>query len=133
MKKTLNIDSITNELREHSPFFRRQPAPPPSETPIQQPAVQEPQHTRLEAIQPELDDQPRTPRSVSTSRTPRTGYLPSKRHMKRHAFEIYLDQYDSLVRLAAQDRLRGGVGSMSQMVREAIDRLIAERSGKKAT
>jgi hypothetical protein len=48
--------------------------------------------------------------------------------MKRHAFEIYLDQYESLVGLAAEDRMRGGVGSMSQMVREAIDRLIAEQN-----
>ena len=47
--------------------------------------------------------------------------------MKRHSFEIYFDQYDSLVHLAAAERMRGGVGSMSQMVREAIDRLIAER------
>jgi hypothetical protein len=44
--------------------------------------------------------------------------------MKRHAFEIYYDQYDSLTRLAAEERMNGGVGSMSQMVREAIDRLI---------
>jgi len=47
--------------------------------------------------------------------------------MKRHAFEIYFDQYESLVRLAAEDRMSGGMGSMSQMVREALDQLIAER------
>jgi hypothetical protein len=50
--------------------------------------------------------------------------------MIRHAFEIYHDQYQSLVRLAAEERIAGGVGSMSQMVRAALDRLIAERNGE---
>jgi hypothetical protein len=50
--------------------------------------------------------------------------------MIRHAFEIYHDQYESLVRLAAEERMEGGVGSMSQMVRGALDRLIAERHGE---
>ena len=51
--------------------------------------------------------------------------------MKRHPFEIYWDQYESLQRLAMEDRLRGGVGSMSQMVRDALDRLITERTKNK--
>jgi hypothetical protein len=50
--------------------------------------------------------------------------------MIRHAFEIYHDQYQSLMRLAAEERIEGGPGSMSQMVREALDRLIAERNGE---
>ncbi|GHB60686.1 hypothetical protein GCM10010347_33420 [Streptomyces cirratus] len=51
-----------------------------------------------------------------------------KRIMKqRHPFDIYQDQYESLQSLALEERKQGGVGSMSAMVREAIDKLLAER------
>ncbi len=54
-----------------------------------------------------------------------------KRVMKqRHPFDIYQDQYDSLKELASEERKQGGVGSMSAMVREAIDKLISERKRK---
>ncbi len=45
---------------------------------------------------------------------------------QRHPFDIYNDQYDALKQLALEDRMRGGVGSMSAMVREAIDDFIAK-------
>ncbi len=56
----------------------------------------------------------------------------TKRVMKqRQPFDIYQDQYDALKQIALEERMRGGVGSMSAMVREAIDRIIAEkRTGK---
>jgi hypothetical protein len=46
---------------------------------------------------------------------------------QRHPFDIYQDQYDSLQRLALEERKQGGVGSMSAMVREALDWIIAEK------
>ena len=143
MKKQLNTDAIANELRELSPFFRRatpeQAAlPPAEEQSVQQTGPDESARKDQKPIQPNPGNQDRTtrtggtPRPSRTPRTPRTGLPPVKRHMKRHSFEIYFDQYESLVRLAAAERLDGGVGSMSQMVREAIDRLIAERSEEHA-
>jgi len=39
----------------------------------------------------------------------------------RHPFDIYEDQLDTLKQLSIEDRMRGGVGSMSAMVREALD------------
>jgi len=45
---------------------------------------------------------------------------------QRHPFDIYNDQYDALKQLALEDRMRGGAGSMSAMVREAIDDFIAK-------
>ena len=48
--------------------------------------------------------------------------------MIRHPFELYQDQVEALRQLAANDRMRGGAGSMSAMVRDAIDRLIDEQS-----
>lgn len=51
-----------------------------------------------------------------------------KRVMKqRQPFDIYQDQYDALKRIALEERMQGGVGSMSAMVRDAIDRIIAEK------
>lgn len=46
--------------------------------------------------------------------------------MRRHPFEVYADQVETLRQLALEERMTGGVGSMSKMVRDAIDRLIEE-------
>jgi len=51
----------------------------------------------------------------------------SKRKIKsRHAFDIYEDQVEVLQKLSLEDRMRGGPGSMSAMVREALDDFIAK-------
>ncbi len=118
MKKQLNTDTVANELRDASAFFRPRPAPPP--------AVPE---QRQELIRSAAGEGQQAARTGSTSRPPRAG-APPRRRMKRHPFEIYEDQYDSLVRLAAEERMAGGAGSMSRMVRDALDRLIAERRGE---
>ena len=44
----------------------------------------------------------------------------------RHPFDIYEDQNDTLKQLSLEDRKRGGQGSMSAMVREALDDYIAK-------
>ena len=57
--------------------------------------------------------------------------VPLKRVMKqRWPVDIYQDQYESLKQLATEERRNGGVGSMSAMIREALDKLIAERRRK---
>jgi hypothetical protein len=56
---------------------------------------------------------------------------PNKRYMKqRHPFDIYQDQYDSLKELALEERKQGGLGSMSAMVRDALDKYISEKRKK---
>jgi hypothetical protein len=50
---------------------------------------------------------------------------------QRWPVDIYHDQYESLQRLALEDRMQGGVGSMSAMVREALDKLIKEKQESK--
>src|SRR5438270_7284444 len=51
-----------------------------------------------------------------------------KRVMKqRHPFDIYHDQYETLKQLAEDERRQGGVGSMSAMVRESMDKFIAKQ------
>jgi hypothetical protein len=57
--------------------------------------------------------------------------VPLKRVMKeRWPVNIYQDQYESLQQLALEERKQGGMGSMSAMVRAAIDKLITERRQK---
>jgi hypothetical protein len=42
-------------------------------------------------------------------------------------FEIYQDQHASLKRFSLEEQGRGEKGSMSQMVREALDAYISKR------
>jgi hypothetical protein len=52
----------------------------------------------------------------------------NKRPVKpRHGFDIYWDQYEALVKWSNEEKLQGGTGSMSRMVREALDDYIAKR------
>ena len=73
-----------------------------------------------------------TPKATSTSestqtRTPRTPVRPGRiepsvrRQMIRHPFELYMDQLESLRARSELQRRNGQAGSMSQMVRQAID------------
>jgi soluble cytochrome b562 len=48
----------------------------------------------------------------------------------RHGFDIYVDQYEQLVKWANEEKLQGGTGSMSRMAREALDMYIASRKKK---
>jgi hypothetical protein len=112
MSKHLNADSITNEL-EGSAFF-------PRRTPASQP----------EEAQPVADPVPLVP-PVRGDRGGRP-VPPGRRVMKqRHPFDIYRDQYEALRELALEERKQGGVGSMSAMVRQAIDQLVAEKRSLK--
>ena len=121
MKKQLNTDLIGNELREGSAFFRdfnkRSDSPAPS------PAAEitrtlEPQSL---AQQPE---QPLPERSNA-----RTTVRPNaKRIITRNSFEIYEDQMDSLRELSYRQKREGRVGSMSAMVRDAIDKFLKDKS-----
>ena len=50
-----------------------------------------------------------------------------RRAIARKSFEVFQDQFDTFKRLSLEDQLRGGKGNMSEMVREALDRFIAEQ------
>ena len=53
-----------------------------------------------------------------------------RRVITRYAFEFYLDQIEDLRRISLEDKLQGERGSMSEMVREAIDQYIAKRKDR---
>jgi hypothetical protein len=55
----------------------------------------------------------------SNARTPVRPF--GKRIITRNSFEIYEDQMDALRKRSFQEKMEGKLGSMSQMVRDAID------------
>ena len=50
-----------------------------------------------------------------------------KRTITRYAFEFFQDQIETLKKFSIEEQIRGEKGSMSQMVREALDAYIAKR------
>lgn len=102
------------------------------------PAITQPQQPPTSSLVPVREDLPGRGdrgdqnRRAGWSEAPVgfAGGANGNRKMKpRHAFDIYQDQFESLRQLALEDRMRGGPGSMSAMVREAIDRYIANARG----
>ncbi|MDP9357936.1 MAG: hypothetical protein M3R02_22160 [Chloroflexota bacterium] len=112
-KQRPDPDKIANELRGASSFFKRPDAPAPQEPPP-------PAETASPRETPPIQT-PEAPRPVRPVR-------PLKRQMIRHPFELYMDQLDRLCEVAQQQRQRGETGSMSKMVRDAIDRFLDEQS-----
>ena len=55
----------------------------------------------------------------------------AKRIITRNSFEIYEDQMDSLRKLSYHEKMEGKPGSMSGMVREAIDKYLLKRTSAK--
>lgn len=109
-KQRPDPDKLTNELAGASAFFRRSAPTTPSNANDQA---------------PEPTTSPTTP-EPQPDRPDRSG-RPGRRFMIRHGFEVYADQLDRLRELSEQKRRQGENGSMSKMVRDAIDRLLDEQ------
>jgi hypothetical protein len=110
----LELDDLTNNLKQSSgkginAFFS---SPPP------------PQEKKKPAIQEEQEKEAKQNGTPHTVPQPDTNKRPVK---TRHGFDIYWDQYEQLVRWSEEEKLQGGTGSMSRMVREALDDYIAKR------
>src|SRR5512144_2199400 len=129
MKKQLNVSAITNELRGNSAFFPRYKKEPAAD-PVPDLAPLPSNHQQAPAARPLHPGRVVPPVPLVP---PVPGVPPIKRVMKhRWPVDIYQDQYESLQELALEERKQGGIGSMSAMVRQALDELIAKkRSSKK--
>ncbi|MGA5823441.1 hypothetical protein ACPC54_36940 [Kitasatospora sp. NPDC094028] len=115
MTKKLDTSTITNEL-EGSVFFSRRPEPntrpamPPSEQAHSHPADR--------------------PGPQAEARPP----IEHRAIRQRHKFDIYEDQYDALRQIAEEQRgPNGQPGSMSAMVREALDVYLRDRKASSQT
>jgi hypothetical protein len=126
----LELDALTNNLKQSSgkgvDAFFSPPIPQEEKKPVMQ-EEQDKKGSQEETLRPV----PPVPVVPPVLPVPPVPGVPPKRVMKeRWPVNIYHDQYQSLKDLAAEERKQGGLGSMSQMVREAIDKLIAERRQK---
>jgi hypothetical protein len=99
-KKQYDITHLTNELAEGKSLFFSDPPKREEPTREQNPSVPE----RANAPTPERAN--------------------GKRIITRNSFEIYEDQMDSLRERSYQEKRAGKVGSMSAMVRDAIDEFL---------
>ena len=120
MTKKLNITSITNEL-EGSAFFPSKKSP--SVSPTRQPVRDETKPP--EVIIPTIGSKQLVPERANA---PTVQRLNGKRIITRNSFEIYEDQMGSLRTLSYQEKMEGKLGSMSGMVREAIDNYLQRRT-----
>jgi hypothetical protein len=123
MTKKLNITSITNEL-EGSAFFPSRKTP--SVSPTRQPVGDEPKPS--EVIIQTIEAKQLVPERANAPTVQRPN---EKRIITRNSFEIYEDQMDSLRKISYQEKTAGKLGSMSGMVREAIDTYLQKRASGK--
>ncbi len=110
----LELDDLTNNLKQSSgkgvdAFFS---SPPP------------PQEEKKPVMQEEQVKKVRQNGTLSPLQFPEANKRPVK---PRHGFDIYVDQYEQLVKWSNEEKLQGGTGSMSRMAREALDDYIAKR------
>lgn len=71
---------------------------------------------------------PKANARVSVDPNTRSG---ERRKISRASFEVYDDQVNKLRRKSLEEKLNGGTLSMSEMVREAIDRYLSEQGRSK--
>ena len=88
---------------------------------IQQKTVQSPS-SLLSQEQP-VSSEPSNARTLERSHVRRT--------RRRASYELYTDQIEAIQRIALEEKLQGGAGNQSEMVREAIDAYLKKkREGK---
>jgi hypothetical protein len=109
---------------------------PPLKSPLEgMPAIGKPPQKKPLATPPPVTEE--KPEASAVHPIPervnaRTPVRPNgKRIITRNSFEIYEDQMDALRKLSLQEKMEGKLGSMSQMVREAIDAYLKDKSSSK--
>jgi len=112
---------------------------PPLKSPLEgMPTIEKPQRPTPQ-IPPTSGNELQEPESTSPLVTDRatkrpgdeaTGRPGNKRVLVRRGFEWYEDQLNALKRLSIEEQLEGKPGSMSAMVREAVDDYLKKRSAR---
>lgn len=137
-KKKLDEALIANELRGNSLFFRRSDEIQERTEMKKEPDTAEqdrhaPHPSPLPQAVPETISSPSQVKETASDRDPygrtgvRTDRTDVRRTITRYAYEVYQDQIETFRQLALEDKLRGGRGSMSEMIREALDDYIAKK------
>jgi hypothetical protein len=125
MTKKLNIGSITNELAG-SAFFRPNPPPEMAEEVLPTPLPEE-------LVIQETHQKQTSPDRATARPSDEATYRPDDRPtgkgiLVRRGFEWREDQLRALKQLSLKEQMEGKQGSMSQMVRDALDEYLKSRS-----
>jgi hypothetical protein len=134
MKKKLNIDQVQSELRGGSAFFPgyKSGGSHTASSQEDKTASQVDDASSQSAPPPTIDVQKEASIRIPERENARSLVRPNgKRIITRNSFEIYEDQMDSLRKLSLQDKMAGKLGSMSQMVRDAIDTYLQKKASEK--
>ena len=138
MKKQHDASSLANELEGASAFFGERQASPSTPTPASppekypspdHPATRPPDASTHRRADPSTDAPTGRRVDGATDRPaphPEQGATP--RRLQRRSFEFYLDQLETLKALSLEEQLRGEKGSMSEMIRAALDRYLRDEA-----
>jgi len=74
-----------------------------------------------------IDNKTKTTKAYESPSVRTHARTPVRRQLTRYAFEFYQDQVEELRRLSLEEKMQGGKGSMSEMVREAIDAYLRQK------
>ena len=91
------------------------------------PVIQKPQLHPLPSQTMSKDNTIKLPQAYESPPVRSYARTPVRRQLTRYAFEFYQDQVEELRRLSLEEKMQGDKGSMSEMVREAIDTYLAQK------
>jgi hypothetical protein len=118
------VGAMGSELRDSAFFRREQGSQAPADT------QSEPDESSVAAFVGRR--QPREEKAVSERPNARTPERANERAIVRQSYEIYKDQHAALRGFSIEEMQRGERGSMSEMVREALDAYITKRKRQRA-
>jgi hypothetical protein len=125
--------ATTAPMREKQQEAQEKAIRPPVATVIS-PVGETPQRGKSQRSTGKKPPKQQTPKSNAlqqpdeVSPTPYPSATPKKREIKRRQpFDVYQDQVDLLKQLSLKAQLNGDIGSMSRMVREALDTYLKDK------
>jgi hypothetical protein len=102
-------------------------ARPPVAT-VTSPIVETPQKGKKQRIAGKNPTNHQVSKGNEISPTMYPSAMPKKREIKRRQpFDVFQDQVDLLKKLSLRDQMNGEIGSMSRMVREALDNYLKDK------
>lgn len=127
-KQRPDPDKMANELAGASAFFRSAGPATPERDRADEPSISPGQHVDSRADNRSVPQPTETRSSLPQQESePVRPVRPVRRIMIRHPFELYADQLERLRERADLQKRQGEAGSMSKMVRDAIDRLLDDQ------
>jgi hypothetical protein len=121
---------MREKQREEQEKATRPPVVPVTTPVLETPQSQKGKNQRTSGKKP-AKQQGTFVQNNTPSSAPNTAYpsaKPKKREIKRRQpFDVYQDQVDLLKNLSLRDQMNGEIGSMSRMVREALDNYLKDK------